>query len=462
MIYSAFGFDSSITEGNMEAKSAVGRGGFRSNYRSLVFMMIAGFAFGGASEVLAAATLAIKLPKLDRSVKTVLISVSAVEAETKVLLAGVKLTKKASQVTLKIKASPLVVFADLVDSVGHIQKGHSAVLRPVDRKKLTVNLSMAAVSSFASPGSVDAGGTGDSPPSGMNLIGVPSSGFTVQGVQGLTGQDVARVVTTDLTKAPCYGQDGGFSVVETDPDKLAIIKAEIELSNSEWADPATRLTDQSVPPAYFVNGSWTSDGENMTATYRIVDSEGNELLSETATGPEADFSSISSNVLGEMMSSLCCKPKNFKCAKNGSIQYDYDYDIPHPECPQNHQSYQGTIDFLLVPSVADAQNACEYAGQGNSVFTVDGVCGEAFLHTTCTIIETIMGKVPTPLFPSCNTKMVVDFAQLWDCVTIDNAGTQYSSFPGAWTEEFQYKDGYVVDHLTPGLVGRAQTILHLK
>lgn len=69
--------------------------------------------------------------------------------------------------------------------------------------------------------------------------------------------------------------------VATDPDVLAARRAEIDLSNSEWFDPATRLQDLYVPPDYFVNGSLSSDGTTLTVTYRLVDAQGNELASKT-------------------------------------------------------------------------------------------------------------------------------------------------------------------------------------
>ena len=60
------------------------------------------------------------------------------------------------------------------------------------------------------------------PPADIALVGVPSSGITVEGV-GITPRDVASLAVTDLTKVPCYDGSGGFAVVLTDPEDLVLL-----------------------------------------------------------------------------------------------------------------------------------------------------------------------------------------------------------------------------------------------
>lgn len=431
-----------------------------------LFFFLAMFFPGAVGVAAAKATLAVKLSKLP-GVTPVLISVKAVEAETGRFLGTVSLKKPSTQVQLKVDAVPQIVFADLFTLEGDTMNGHSHVLRPVDRKKMTVTLEMgsAAAAPFlemadlpdeAFPSEMD------TPSPGVGLVGVPTSGFTITGLD-LHPASIPPMLTTDLSGAPCYDKDGGFVVVETDPRALAAIQAEIDLSNSEWADPATRLENHYVPPDYFINGSLSSDGTNLTVTYRLVDSEGNELASKTGTGPADDFFNIHAQVAKDLVSAMCCgKSQKVRCAKTGSIDIDFDYDILHPDCPPSHQSVQGTNKLTLNSSVTDPQNACEYSGAGTSHFQSDSACEEAFIHTTCTIAETVVGRVLKPVFPLCNS-FVVDFTQLWDCVSVDNAGTQVWSGPGTFTEFFQYKDGYVLDiPRDPALVGHTRFILHLK
>ena len=434
---------------------------------SLFTFLLAMFFPGTVGMAAATATLAVKLPKPVGNTQPVLISVKAVEAETSRLLGVVYLKKQTSQVQMKVDAVPQIVFADRFTSGGNRVSAHSHVLRPVDRKKITVTLQMEPTTPTAFPGTVDffAGlipSVSDAPSAGIGLVGVPSSGFTVNGLD-LQAAGIASMVTTDMAGAPCYDKDGGFVVVETDPAILAAVQAEIDFSNSPEADPSTRLQNLYVPPSYFINGSLSSDGTNLTVTYRLVDSEGNELASKSGTGQADDLFDIHARVAKDLASAMCCgKSQKVKCTKTGSIDIDYDYDIIHPDCPPSHQSYQGSIKLTLTSAVTDPQDACEYSGGGTSHFQTDSACEELFVHATCTIAETVSARVQKPVFPLCSS-FVADFSEVWDCITVDNAGTQYSTFPGAFTEFLQYKDGYVLDiPLDPALVGHARFILHLK
>jgi hypothetical protein len=455
----------------METKTPNGRdSSWAVLQKILIFCLLLGmFLPGTINEAFAAATLTVKLPKLPNATHPVLLSVRAIEAETGRFLANVSLTKQSSQVQLKVEAVPQIVFADLFTSDGNTFSDHSHVLRPVDRKKLTVTLQLKPDSSAALSEMADRSGESLSPsadtagpPDGIGRVGVPSSGFTAEGID-LPPRGVALMVTTNLSKPPCYNEAGGFVVVLTDPQDLASRQAEVDFSNSSWADPSTALKDLYVSPSYFVNGSFSSDGTNLTVTYRLVDSNGNELLSQSATGPENSFFDIHDKVASELANAMCCnKSKTVKCAKAGSIDIDTDYDIPHPDCPINHQSVQGNIKFSLRPVVTDTQNVCEYSGVGTSTFKSDSECtGGVFLHTTCTIDESIAGKVPKPAFPLCGS-LVVDFSEVWNCTSVDNLGTQFLNTSLTFTEAFQYKDGYVLDFPVAPNVGRSRLILHLK
>ena len=85
--------------------------------------------------------------------------------------------------------------------------------------------------------------------SAMDFVGVPDSGFKVEG-PGLSGvQRPAPMVLTDLNQASCYGQPGGFVIIETDPKILEKRLDEIDLTNSEMADPSTRTENLVFPPS---------------------------------------------------------------------------------------------------------------------------------------------------------------------------------------------------------------------
>ena len=361
-------------------------------------MMI--FLPGAVGETFGAATITVKLTDLPGTLNLFLITARAVEAETGELLASLSLTRNSSQMQLKVKAAPQIVFVDLFTSDGNTLSGHTHVLRPVDRKRMTVTLQLIPNTFGAVSEMTDLSGdlfstspetNGDQ--SDIALVGVPSSGFTVEGLD-LSARDVAGTLTTTLTSTPCYDQTGGYSVVLTDPGDLAIVNAEIDLSNSTWSDPSTRLQNLYVPPSYFINGSWVSDGATVTVTYRLVDSQGNELQSKSETGPVDDLLNIHANVAKALAKNMCCnKSSKVKCAKTGSIDIDVDYDILHPDCPIDHQSIQGNIKFNLVPIATDPQNVCEYVGNGASYFKSDAECVNGlFQHTTCTVSENDRGE----------------------------------------------------------------------
>ena len=429
------------------------------------------FLPGAMGEAFATATITVKFANLSSIPNLVLLSVRAVEAETGRSLASVFQTKKSSQVKLKVEAVPQMVFADLLSSDGNTLSVHSHVLRPVvDGQKIVVTLQPGSATSagFIEATHVSDGLNSPSPDTtwplaDIALVGVPSSGFAVQGLD-VSPRDISSMIQTDLSKMRCYNESGGFVVVLTDPEDLAAIKAEIDLSNSTWADSSTALQNRYVPPSYFFNGSWDSDGTTVTVTYRLVDSQGNELLSQSETGPADNIFNIHGNVLKDVAKDICCNQlKKIKCAKTGSIDINVDYDILHPDCPTDHQSIQGNIPFSLQPVVIDPQNACEYVGNGTSYFISDAECVNGlFQHETCTVSENIVGKVSKPAFPLCNA-LVVDFTEVWDCIEVDPFGTHSSIQPAAWTEEFQYTNGSVVDYpVTSPVVGHVRMILHLK
>jgi hypothetical protein len=142
--------------------------------------------------------------------------------------------------------------------------------------------------------------------SGMDIVGAPSKGFKTSGLD-ITGADVAAVVSTDLIAASCYDKPGGFILVETDPDKLAAIKSEIDLSNSPGADPATRMQSRYVPPNELVSGGWSSDGTTLTVTLQLTDAQGAVLLSKSGSGPEANFTDISAKVTKDLTDAMCSR-----------------------------------------------------------------------------------------------------------------------------------------------------------
>ncbi|MBL0311236.1 MAG: hypothetical protein IPP78_00710 [Holophagaceae bacterium] len=240
------------------------------------------------------------------------ISVFAVAAETGQILASRRATRAISQVSLGVKSVPQVVFADWVLPDGTIVSRHSPLLRPIEGLALTVDLSPRRVANVSSamtnaayrvPVFV-ACSVGDG--EGPTPIGVPSHGFTVKGLE-LSSKAVSREVITDLSQgADCYGEDGGFVVVETDPAVRAVLKSEIDLSNSSSGDPSSRMTDRYVAPSRNITGTWTSDGTNITVTLRVVDLQGNELLNRSATGPLNQFLDVNAKAARELAAAMSC------------------------------------------------------------------------------------------------------------------------------------------------------------
>jgi hypothetical protein len=161
-----------------------------------------------------------------------------------------------------------------------------------------------------------AGAAGGAADSGMDIIGAPSKNFKVTGLD-IKGADVAAVVATDLTQASCYNKPGGFFLVETDPDKLAAMKAEIDVSNSPVGDPGTRMKNRYVPPNKFVSGGWFSDGTTLTVTLQLADAQGRVLLGRSGSGPVKDFNEISAKVTKDLTNAMC--GGNWKCKCNGQM-----------------------------------------------------------------------------------------------------------------------------------------------
>lgn len=262
-------------------------------------------------EARADATLSVRLPQAPTRPKS--ISVVAIAAETREVLASVSTNGASAQTTLTVKPVPQVVFAEMLLQDGTAVTGHSHVLRPVDGRTMTVDLTATRAAAVA-PVIVNAAyrrfvSFSAAAAAGPTPIGLPSNGFTVKGLD-LSSKAVAHVVITELIRGSrCYNEDGGFVVVETDPDVLAIMKAEIDLSNSRFGDPSTRLTNRYVPPGRSVTGSLSSDGTNVTVTLRVVDSQNRELLNKSATGPLNRYLDINADVASALAAAMSCSPK---------------------------------------------------------------------------------------------------------------------------------------------------------
>ena len=302
-------------------------------------------------------------------------------------------------------------------------------------------------------------------PAGTGLLGVPSAGFTVSGLP-LTGQDVARTVTTDVSSAsPCYNQRDGFVIVATDPADVAKIKAEIDLSQSRSADPATRMTSQYVPPDTFVNGSWSSDGTTATVNLRVVDGKGTELMSSSASGPADSILDLNAKASRDLASRLCCKGKTFNYAPSVSIDIDGDYDIPHPTCPLDHQGAKGRISLSLEPVASGPRGAVIYAGEGTTQFKSDSECQQGvFMHITCAIKDHAKATAAARAFPACDGgALQLEVTSDMNCTTVDNLGTHPWTMTVPASYPFKFEDGYVLNYpMAPQLVGHYRLVIHLK
>jgi len=302
-------------------------------------------------------------------------------------------------------------------------------------------------------------------PTATGLLGVPSAGFTVTGLP-LSGQDVARAVTSDLSSgSPCYNRRDGFVIVATDPADVAKIKGEINLSQSSAADPSTRLTNQYVPPDTFVNGSWSSNGTSATVTLRVVDATGHEVMSSSATGPVDSVLNLNAKAASDLGSRLCCKGKTLSYARSASIEIDAEYDIPHPMCSLDHQSVKGRITLSLDPAASGPRGTVSYAGDGTTAFKSDSECQEgAFMHIKCAIRDHAKSTAAARAFPACDGgTMQLEVTSDMDCTTVDNMGTHPWTLTAPASYPLKFQDGYVLNFpLAPQLVGYYRLVVHLK
>jgi hypothetical protein len=256
-----------------------------------------------------------------------------------------------------------------------------------------------------------------------------------------------------LTSTPCYDQAGGYSMVLTDPGDLAIVNAEIDLSNSTWSDPSTRLQNLYVPPSYFINGSWVSDGAAVTVTYRLVDSQGNELQSKSGTGPVDNLLNIHASVAKALAKSMCCnKSSKVKCAKTGSIDVNFTLYQPSYDCVCTF-SEVGSISFSLQSANTDPNAACEYSGGGEASLTID--CPGCWCPSTvCPVAIGALGKVVSRSgFPCTGATLTFELSNAFGCNSLCWGATTITE-----TDAFSYKEGAIVGW--PGIIGGYT--LHLK
>jgi hypothetical protein len=445
----------------MDAKKPKGKRSFWEGSSRMVVLglLLVMVLTGWIGEAFGAATITVKLTDLPGTLDLFLITARAVEAETGELLASVSLTRKSSQMQLKAKAVPQIVFVDLFTSDGNTLSGHTHVLRPADRKKMTVTLQLIPITFGAVSEATDLSGdlfstfpAASGAQSDISLVGLPSSGFTVEGLD-LSARDVAGTLTTTLTSTPCYDQTGGYSVVLTDPGDLAIVNAEIDLSNSTWSDPSTRLQNLYVPPTYFINGSWVSDGVTVTVTYRLVDSQGNELQSKSDTGPVDNLLNIHANVAKALAKSMCCnKSSKVKCAKTGSINVNFTLYQSSYDCVCTFREV-GSILISLQSANTDPNAACEYLGEGEASLTIE--CPGCWCPSTvCPVAISASGKVVSQSgFPCTGTTLTLELWNTFGCNSLCWGTTTITE-----TNVFLYKEGSIVSW--PGIIGGYT--LHLK
>ena len=95
-------------------------------------------------------------------------------------------------------------------------------------------------------------------------------------------------------------------MIEVDPKVLAAIDSEIALSNSDRADPSTRIQNLRVPPNQFFHGTVSLDGTNVTVTYtQVMEPGGYVLNSKSRTGPIDNIDNIIDEVAKEMADAMC-------------------------------------------------------------------------------------------------------------------------------------------------------------
>lgn len=222
--------------------------------------------------------------------KALVATVRAVEVETANVTATLRL-RRLRKFRLRVPAVPTLLLAEVTNArTGTGAGGVSRLLRPTDRKRVKTKVSLAP--RFA-PGTWN--------------VGVPRTNFTATGpdLGPWAANGEADMVTTDLVNSPCYGDGRRFVITETDPRIVEACQREIELSNSEYGDPSTRLVDRRVPPDKLVSGSVVSNGTSITVALVLQDAGGNTLASGSATGPADQWFETHEKAVKALANEIC-------------------------------------------------------------------------------------------------------------------------------------------------------------
>lgn len=221
---------------------------------------------------------------------------------------------------------------------------------------------------------------------------------TAEGLRDSVGTGLWEMGSSSECSRP-YGTVGS-----EDPKIVAMLEKEINLSQSIYADPATRLKRRFIKATHLVKGHGTLGKGRATIDLRIEDRQGNITAQEKVSGPEKDFLKLideASKSLGYQM----CKPEpsvQTSCPYLWDVTFKQSGTIDTNSCLGSGLSGEDAIsqidgyayfpNVLIRPSASyeltwKEDDACEYyskndiqnnyraRSKGNTYQKVDGYDG---------------------------------------------------------------------------------------
>jgi hypothetical protein len=157
------------------------------------------------------------------------------------------------------------------------------------------------------------------------------------------------------------------------------------------------------------------------------------------------------------------KKKSIKCAKSGDLELNYHWQIAIGDARTIQSRFQ-IIDFSMFPgSTTDA--ICKLSGEdpGTAVWKQDIYTPDCETHWVCDIITGIVGKVGNRMSEQCENKLIVDFAETWNCYIASSCMPPTNwSLVAVYSMEFEYRDGYILDIPITSGDGSYRYTLHLN
>lgn len=161
------------------------------------------------------------------------------------------------------------------------------------------------------------------------IIGYNPADFTSPDYPEL-GQGMMNMVITELNNFRCPNDSSKvFTVVESEnPRMREILEKEINLSQSRYADPATRLTRRFLKANHLVKGEIISNRGRISIDLRIEDRQGNVKAQAKVTGAESNFYDLIDEA-ARSLGDQSCKPdpkEDKKDKENNETKQEYKMD----------------------------------------------------------------------------------------------------------------------------------------